>query len=60
MAALKEQLSAANYNPGDKMSGAEDIKRSSAEAELNAKDKEVSSWLRTNVCIRRLNINSAT
>lgn len=43
VAALKEQLSAANQTPGDKMSGAEDIKRTSAEAELNAKDKEVTS-----------------
>lgn len=42
VSALKEQLSAANQTP-DKMSGTEDIKRSSAEVELNAKDKEVTA-----------------
>lgn len=47
--ALKEQLSAANHQtPSDKMSGQDDhaIKRSSAEMELNAKDKEVSQLRR--------------
>lgn len=42
VSALKEQLSVANQTP-DKMSGTEDIKRSSAEVELNAKDKEVTA-----------------
>ncbi|XP_054281335.1 protein CASP-like [Macrosteles quadrilineatus] len=45
--ALKEQLSAANHQNPDKMSGQDDhaIKRSSAEMELNAKDKEISQLI---------------
>ncbi|XP_046682036.1 homeobox protein cut isoform X3 [Homalodisca vitripennis] len=61
--ALKEQLSASNQSPADKMSGSDDIKRSSAEVELNAKDKEISQLIedvqRLQSSIGKLQENSA-